>query len=145
ANPGTTYWRATHFLCPFYTMVAAGVLGLKVSVRAWVPIDDNHCFGLSMNKIGTQGRRRGGPGDNQVDAPLRPDSTDWYGRFRFQADARNDYLVDREKQRSMQSYTGIPSVSLEDHAVTEPMGPIYDRTQEHPGRTDAMTIRSRRG
>jgi hypothetical protein len=44
----------------------------------------------------------------------------------------------------MQSYTGIPSVSLEDHAVTESMGPIYDRTQERLGSTDAMIIRTRR-
>jgi phenylpropionate dioxygenase-like ring-hydroxylating dioxygenase large terminal subunit len=144
ANPGNTYWRVAHFLFPFYTMVAAGVLGLKVSVRAWVPLDDYHCFGLSMNKIGTQGRRRGGPSDNQVDAPLKPDSTDWYGRFRFRADARNDYEIDREKQRNLQSYTGIPSVSLEDHAVTETMGPIYDRTQERLGSSDAMIIRTRR-
>jgi len=120
ANPGSTYWRVAHFLFPFYTMVAASVLGLKVSVRAWVPIDDYHCFGLSMNKIGMQGRRRGGPADNQVDAPLRPDSTDWYGRFRF----RNDYEIDRQKQLDLQSYIGIPSVSLEDHAITESMGPI---------------------
>jgi phthalate 4,5-dioxygenase len=145
ADPGNTYWRVAHFLFPFYTMVAAGVLGLKVAVRAWVPIDDNHCFGLSMSKLGTQGGRRSGqPGDNLVDAPLEPDSTDWYGRFRFEANARNDFRIDREKQRNGASYTGIPSVSLEDHAVTESMGPIYDRTSEHLGSSDAMIIRSRR-
>src|SRR3984893_10972917 len=144
ADPGNTYWRVAHFLFPFYTMVAAGVLGLKVSVRAWVPIDDNHCFGLSMSKIGTQSRRSSQAGDNLVDAPLRADSTDWYGRFRFEADARNDFQIDREKQRNGTSYTGIPSVSLEDHAVTESMGPIYDRTSEHLGSSDAMIIRSRR-
>jgi phenylpropionate dioxygenase-like ring-hydroxylating dioxygenase large terminal subunit len=144
ADPGNTYWRVAHFLFPFYTMVAAGVLGLKVAVRAWVPIDDNHCFGLSMSKIGTQGRRTNTPAENGVDAPLRPDSTDWYGRFRFEADARNDFQINRDKQRSGTSYTGIPSVSLEDHAVTESMGPIYDRTSEHLGSSDAMIIRSRR-
>jgi phthalate 4,5-dioxygenase len=144
AEPGNTYWRVAHFLFPFYTMVAAGVLGLKVAVRAWVPIDDNHCFGLSMSKIGTQGRAWRERGANHVDAPLRPDSSDWYGRFRFEADARNDFQIDREKQRSNQSYTGIPSVSLEDHAVTESMGPIYDRTSEHLGSSDAMIIRTRR-
>ena len=37
ADQGNTYWRVAHFLFPFYTMVAAGVLGLKVAVRAWVP------------------------------------------------------------------------------------------------------------
>ena len=65
---------------------------------------------------------------------MRPDSTDWYGRFRFDANARNDFRIDRDKQRGGKSYTGIPSVSLEDHAVTESMGPIYDRTSEHLGR-----------
>ena len=144
ADPGNTYWRVAHFLFPFYTMVAAGVLGLKVAVRAWVPIDDNHCFGLSMSKLGTQSRRSAQPGGNLADAPLRPDSSDWYGRFRFEADARNDYQIDREKQRNGVSYSGIPSVSLEDHAVTESMGPIYDRTSEHLGSSDAMIIRTRR-
>jgi phenylpropionate dioxygenase-like ring-hydroxylating dioxygenase large terminal subunit len=144
ADPGNTYWRVAHFLFPFYTMVAAGVLGLKVAVRAWVPIDDDHCFGLSMSKLGTQGRRTGEPGGNLVDAPLREDSSDWYGRFRFEANAGNDFRIDREKQRSGASYTGIPSVSLEDHAVTESMGPIYDRTSEHLGSSDAMIIRTRR-
>jgi len=145
ANPGNTYWRVAHFLFPFYTMVAAGVLGLKVAVRAWVPIDDNHCFGLSMSKLGTQGRQRQPQvGGNLVDAPVRPDSTDWYGRFRFEANAENDFQIDRQKQRGGTSYTGIPSVSLEDHAVTESMGPIYDRTSEHLGSSDAMIIRTRR-
>jgi hypothetical protein len=97
-----------------------------------------------MSKLGTQGRRVGQPGDNLVDAPLKPDSTDWYGRFRFEADARNDFQIDRDKQRNGSSYTGIPSVSLEDHAVTESMGPIYDRTSEHLGSSDAMIIRTRR-
>jgi len=144
ADPGNTYWRVAHFLFPFYTMVAAGVLGLKVSVRAWVPIDDYHCFGLSMSKLGTQLRRSSPAGDNLVDAPVLPNSTDWYGRFRFEANAGNDFMIDRDKQRSGTSYTGIPSVSLEDHAVTESMGPIYDRTNERLGSTDAMIIRTRR-
>jgi phthalate 4,5-dioxygenase oxygenase subunit len=144
ADPGNTYWRVAHFLFPFYTMVAAGVLGLKVAVRAWVPIDDNHCFGLSMSKLGTQGRGLGRSSDNLVDAPLRQDSSDWYGRFRFEANAGNDFRIDRAKQRSGASYTGIPSVSLEDHAVTESMGPIYGRTSEHLGSSDAMIIRTRR-
>jgi phthalate 4,5-dioxygenase oxygenase subunit len=144
ADPGNTYWRVAHFLFPFYTMVAAGVLGLKVSVRAWVPIDDNHCFGLSMSKLGTQARRTAQAGGNLADAPLLPDSSDWYGRFRFEANADNDYQIDRDKQRSGTSFSGIPSVSLEDHAVTESMGPIYDRTKERLGSTDAMIIRTRR-
>ena len=40
---------------------------------------------------------------------------------------------------------GIPFlVNLQDRAMTETMGPIYDRTQEHLGTTDAMVIYVRR-
>src|ERR671938_483703 len=76
ADPGNTYWRVAHFLFPFYTMVAAGVLGLKVAVRAWVPLDDDHCFGLSMSKLGTQRRLNQTPNRNLADAPLLANSTD---------------------------------------------------------------------
>jgi len=33
---------------------------------------------------------------------------------------------------------------MEDQAITESMGPIYDRSQEHLGTSDAMVIRTRR-
>ena len=44
----------------------------------------------------------------------------------------------------MQSYTGIPGIRQQDMAVTESMGPIFDRTSEHLGSTDALIIRTRR-
>ena len=66
------------------------------------------------------------------------------GRFRPEANASNDYQIDREKQKRMESYTGLPSITLEDQAVTESMGDIYDRSQEHLGTTDVMIIRTRR-
>ena len=56
----------------------------------------------------------------------------------------NDYLIDREAQRAMESYTGIPGIRQQDMAVTESMGPIFDRESEHLGTTDALIIRTRR-
>src|SRR5437870_13398526 len=41
-------------------------------------------------------------------------------------------------------YTGIAGIHTQDQAVTESMGVIYDRTQEHLGSSDAMVIRTRR-
>jgi phthalate 4,5-dioxygenase len=137
------YYRIAQFLFPFYTMIPTGVLGLEVRVRAWVPIDDGHCFGLGMHKaasVDTPGGTRG----FRDPTKLLPNTTDWLGRFRTEANARNDFLVDREKQRKFQSFTGLPSVTLEDQAVTESMGEIYDRTQEHLGTSDTMIIRTRR-
>jgi hypothetical protein len=60
------------------------------------------------------------------------------------ANAENDYQIDRQAQRSNESYTGIPSIYLQDQAVTESMGPIYQRWEEHLGTSDAMIIRTRR-
>jgi hypothetical protein len=75
---------------------------------------------------------------------ILPDTTGWYGRSRPRAQMSNDFLLDREMQKSGESYTGLPSVFLEDQAITESMGTVYDRTHEHLGTTDSMIIRTRR-
>jgi len=72
-----------------------------------------------------------------------PNTSDWLGTFRLEARAENDYLIDREEQ-AKSSYTGIKGIFTQDQAVTESMGPIYQRTQEHLGTSDAMVIRTRR-
>ena len=73
-----------------------------------------------------------------------PNTTDWYGRFNLPQNYANDYMIDREAQRTLQSYTGILGIRQQDMAVTESMGPIYKRYNEHLGTTDAMIIRTRR-
>jgi hypothetical protein len=75
---------------------------------------------------------------------MQPDTTGWFGRSRPVAQFDNDFLLDREFQNSGESYTGLPSVFLEDQAITESMGTIYERTQEHLGTSDSMVIRVRR-
>ncbi len=42
------------------------------------------------------------------------------------------------------NYTGITGGHQQDQAITESMGPIYARNQEHLGTADAMIIRVRR-
>ena len=38
-----------------------------------------------------------------------PNGTGWLGRFRLTQNRDNDFLVDRELQKSGSSYTGIPA------------------------------------
>jgi len=73
-----------------------------------------------------------------------PNTTGWLGRFNLPQSLDNDYMIDREAQRTWKSFTGIPGVRQQDMAVTESMGPIYKRYNEHLGTTDAMIIRTRR-
>jgi len=142
AEMDSLYYRIAQFLFPFYAMVPTGVLGLEVRVRAWVPMDDNHTLALSMSKAGVRG---GTPqGNSLAITETHPNGSGWFDRFRCVANAANDFQIDRESQRTNASYTGIPSIFLQDQAVTESMGWIYDRSQERLGTSDAMIIRTRR-
>ena len=158
AEADTYYWRVAHFLFPFYTMIPTGVLGMQIIVRAWVPVDDEHIMFWSMSvpssRLG-RGATGGATALSQGAAAAAaagglagghgflPDTTDWLGRFRLTQNKDNDYLIDREAQRT-KTYTGIAGIHQQDQAITESMGPIYDRTQEHLGSSDAMVIRTRR-
>jgi len=142
AEPGSTYWRIANFLFPFYAMVPTGVLGLEVRVRAWVPMDDGHTLFISMTRGAAAAARSAGR--HAIGPPeVLPNTTDWYGRFRLAANAENDYLIDRKAQKSV-SYTGLGAIHLQDQAVTESMGEIYDRTQERLATSDMMVIRTRK-
>ncbi|MBX5466974.1 MAG: Rieske 2Fe-2S domain-containing protein [Firmicutes bacterium] len=151
AKPGYLYWRIAQFLFPFYTQPPEKVLGRRAGTRAWVPMDDTHTLyiGMFQTGIGHQSYRRHPlegqypPSYRMVRPEVLPNTTDWFGRFRMKDNAANDYGIDRAWQRTT-SYTGIGGIFLEDQAVTESMGPIYDRSQEHLGTADVMIIRVRR-
>ena len=170
AEETNEYWRTGHFLMPFYTMNAPGLLGIKNACTAWVPADDENTYIFSMGLphpsdpdvrgIGglLNGRYRtdplgrfdpyGAPQRNLPGAMRRlfaDETTDWLGRFRPLANKDNDYLIDRELQarNGPWTYTGVPAPA-QDPMAQESMGPIYDRTQEHLGTTDIMVILTRR-
>ncbi|GAC1313090.1 MAG: Rieske 2Fe-2S domain-containing protein [Chloroflexota bacterium] len=146
------YWRYAQFLFPFYAMIPTGVLGLQVLTRAWVPMDDTHMMFFSMTSQGGAAARAQVQANRGDADPVRreytesvlPNSTDWYGRFRMRANASNDYMIDRGKQRRREDYTGIPGIHTQDQAITESMGTIYDREKERLGSSDVMVIRVRR-
>jgi phthalate 4,5-dioxygenase len=140
AEPGTHYWRIGQFLLPFYTMPPQGVLGLKIGVQAWVPMDDEHTLLFTLSP--TDDRMR--PEDEVERGKQLPNSSDWLARFRMQANAGNDYEIDRDAQRRHASFSGIQTFLLEDQAITESMGTSVDRDQEHLSSSDTMIIRTRR-
>jgi Rieske oxygenase family protein len=81
-----------------------------------------------------------------------PWTSDWIGRFVPVHGLHDDFLIDRDQQKHIErdgskpqtgTFTGVPG-ALQDPMAQESMGPIYDRTREHLGTTDAMVIRTRR-
>ena len=146
AQPGLLYWRIAHFLFPCWTMIPTGVLGLQKIARAWVPMDDEHTmfFTVSPKPAVDPDHARPYPRKIPLVGPLLPNTSDWYGRFRLANNPTNDYHIDRGMQRRGEDYTGIRGIFDQDQAVTESMGPVYDRSTEHLGSSDAMVIRVRR-
>jgi phenylpropionate dioxygenase-like ring-hydroxylating dioxygenase large terminal subunit len=134
AEDDTYYWRIAHMLFPFYAMIPTGTLGLEVFWRAYVPMDDDHTMMWTQVK---------GPGDRRIS--WHPNGTGWYDRFNITQSPENEWLLDREEQKSGRSFTGIPGGARpQDMAVTFSMGAIYDRSREHLGTTDQLIIRTRR-
>ncbi len=144
AESGYNYWRIGQFLFPFYTMPGTGILGGpkgRRGYRLWVPLDDaNTMFWMITPSAGGFG---GANSSGFAKRGFKEDSTDWLGRWRLAADSENDYLIDRDMQR-VTNYTGIDGIHLQDQAITESMGSIYRRTQEHLGTSDRMVIQTRR-
>jgi hypothetical protein len=66
------------------------------------------------------------------------------GTWTPKRNARNDYLIDREAQRSGRSLSGIDGIAAQDTAMQESQGPIMDRSQEYLGSSDTAIIRARR-
>ena len=95
-------------------------------------------------RTGGSGANGGPTSTGNLNLGLLPNTTGWFGRFNLPQALENDYMIDREAQRTWKSFTGIPGVRQQDMAVTETMGPIYKRYNEHLGTTDAMIIRTRR-
>ena len=153
AEADTNYWRIGYAFFPFYAMQAAGEMGPAVKMNAYVPMDDENTLQWEIY-YATDGEPRPArivkinrgtqPADSGRGGNYMPQTTGWHGRFNLEQNLDNDYFVDREAQRKWESYSGIPGVRQQDMAVTETMGPIYQRDREHLGTSDSMIIRTRR-
>jgi phthalate 4,5-dioxygenase len=148
---GYTHVRMTEYILPWTTRVSNLPLGNGFSFASMVPRDDNTCWrGASFpgrrnpaNQVGPIAFRAArdpnapeatGPSTSTVPTMgIAPRTQNW----------DNDFLLDREKQRTF-NYTGIIGTGEQDMAVTESMGTIYDRSHEHLGTSDRAIIRMRR-
>ncbi len=147
---GTDWHRMNQFIFPFHTMISVGP---TVGLRSFVPIDDHYAMLISQS-----GNPAGPVGEAEIAAAMDPfgdvggyeeRTNDPRSYFFTKANKRNDYWRDLEMEKD-RMYNGIPFVlNLQDRAMTELMcgpgdEPLYDRTQEHLGSSDAMVIAVRR-
>ncbi len=147
---GSYHWRIAQFLLPFYTIIPPNDPS-RIHLSAWVPVDDentrfwaivwNPIEDMSPEELEYKGRLKPIPGF-ELDEYL-PDGDGPLERGRLAGNAANNYLIDYEAQKD-QRFSGIPTFHLQDMAMTESMGAIADRSQEHLGRSDTMIIQVRR-
>lgn len=140
------YWRVTHWLLPTYSLIPSK--GFPRGGRCWIPIDDTHISVVQysyhperpLTETEVQTRK-----NSPEIAPARYRLPDGYilDICRDARHADNDYLIDREMQRT-QNFTGIQVIRTQDTAMTESMGGVIDRTIEHLGTTDVAVIAARR-
>jgi len=143
------YWRVTAYVFPTFTSIAStSTNGGGIFV---LPCDDEHSWWFSVQPPTPEGQvertgraldARSGPFAyisqfDQSTLGLAP------GTFRHIRNKDNDYGIDRDLQRTL-NFTGLPGNRIQDAAVTESMGPIYDRSKEHLGTTDVAVIHMRR-
>jgi len=116
----------------------------RLDGHIWVPIDDatthvynwlcayNDTITLTPEWLNKRESSMGrGPND------LIP------GTFRLKRNQSNDYLIDREMQKS-KNYTGIVGINTQDFALQEGMGPVIDRSKEFVGSSDKAIVAMRR-
>jgi phthalate 4,5-dioxygenase oxygenase subunit len=149
-EPDSNYFRTMHWLYPWVTMTPVIKLGTTANCVVTVPLDDTHTMSWNMST------GRFGQPPSSARPPTRgllPNTADFLGRYRLKffyetaAAGEFDFGVDRQLQktgRTVTGYTGMPSVIVQDSAITWSQGAIVDRSRENVGPTDAMIIRVRR-
>ncbi|MFZ0079750.1 MAG: hypothetical protein WAL13_11635, partial [Trebonia sp.] len=138
---GNTHVRVTAFAVPFHTMVAS--IPFSLGQGMFIPIDDDNCWRyFTAPRTWRNPRNLGGANLFSIAPFSTPVSTATDGIVPRRYTAENDYLIDRDVQRTS-TFSGVADFVSQDLMVTESMGPIYDRTQEQLGSTDKAISRMR--
>jgi phthalate 4,5-dioxygenase oxygenase subunit len=132
------YIRVTLFVAPFFGFIPPPS-GWGIA-ELFVPIDDEHTamYHIEWREDGRVDHER------QYERSGAVIGRDIDERFRKFANRDNTWLQDRGAMKSGQSFSGLRGVQVQDHAVQESMGAIYDRRREHLGTSDVAVIRWRR-
>jgi hypothetical protein len=120
------YVRVSSFVMPITCWVPAR----NKEAHIYVPIDDTHSWRYDLGFL-----------DRPLNDADRANSraNDLGPGYRKIANLDNDYLQDREKQRT-ENFCGMGSFLTHDSCVTESMGPRFDRSQEYLGFSDQGVV-----
>ena len=143
--PEFDWVRVYHWIMPSYHM-RGSVAGLfkkpgqipTINGHIWIPIDDYTTWVYSFTYSADPAQPISHDHVLEHETRLGRGTTWGPGTCRC-ATASNDYLIDRQLQKT-ESMTGIAGVNTQDFALQEGMGAIVDRSKEHVGTTDRAII-----
>ena len=141
AEKDSYYWRITQFLFPCFT-IAAPYGDFAMGSNAWVPRDDTSFWRWIISCHPTRpltNAERAAMSDGKG-THVKIDSK----TLRPLANMDNDYMIDREGQRSHKTFNGVYTVGLQDKAMQESQGPIHRRQDEYLVNSDKSIIMMRR-
>ena len=110
AEEGQYYWRITPWVMPCFTMVPPRG-DHPIHGHFWIPIDDENCWAYSFDyhpvRPLTETERQAMIDGHGVHSKNIP------GTYRPVANMDNDYLMNREKQRSVEWFSGIEGIAIQ--------------------------------
>ncbi|MBV8087096.1 MAG: Rieske 2Fe-2S domain-containing protein [Chloroflexi bacterium] len=150
ADAGTSYWRITQFVMPFWAMTGPYGENPTRHTRAWMAMDDHATMMFSvtfhplrpLNDQELEKMHAGGGAGYVGDDKFLPPTAEPGGAWRPKAGRENDYFWSQDVQR-VRFFSGFEDFWAQDAAMQEGMGPIYERSQEHLGTSDLGIIRVR--
>lgn len=122
-----------HYVFPFYTFPPR-FEGEDGMWHAFIPRDNDSTWSWDVQFSHSQ------PIDSNAQHERR--GLDLDEHFRKKKNMGNDYLQDRELMKEG-NFSGIRGIANQDHAATETMGTIVDRSTEHLGTSDLPVIQMR--
>jgi phenylpropionate dioxygenase-like ring-hydroxylating dioxygenase large terminal subunit len=141
ADAGRYYWRITPWVLPAHTIIPPRA-GHPLGAHVWVPIDDHNCWAWSINYHPK--RALSSSEVNAMTSGRGIHVSYISGTFIPLQNQRNDYLIDREKQKKGENFSGVDGIAMQDASLQESMGPIQDRTRENLVPTDRGIVMTRK-
>jgi nitrite reductase/ring-hydroxylating ferredoxin subunit len=141
AAGGRHYWRITPWIMPAHTIIPPRA-GHPLGAHVWVPIDDENVWAWSINYHPRRALKK--PELAAMKSGRGIHVRYVRGTFIPAQNKRNDYLINRKKQKTGESFSGVEGIAMQDASLQESMGIIQDRTREHLCPTDRGIVLARK-
>ena len=135
------YVRISHYVAPLCVLIPAPRNWHQVQL--FVPMGDEQTMFYMLRYSATEAISDDLRREMQMAGGIAP-GVHMDANYVKHASERNNWYQDREEMRNGNVWSGLPGVALEDMAIQESMGPIFDRTREHLATSDVAVIRMRR-